>query len=181
MRLSLLVGAMRHYFNVEQWVPFQIEPVFAFFADPNNLAKLMPGWQRPRIESANYIAPVRPGDLKPIEGMAGEGSRFTFSFRPFPLSPIRLRWEAYIAEFCWNDHFCDEQIKGPFRYWRHCHRVSTQRRGDTPGVVVRDEVAYELPFDALSNQIESIFVAPQIRAMFKFRQARLEQQLREAL
>ena len=49
---------MRHRFQTEQWVPYSLERVFAFFADPGNLPPLMPVWQRARVEGANYVAPT---------------------------------------------------------------------------------------------------------------------------
>ena len=52
-----------------------------------------------------------------------EATRLTLSFRPTPLAPIRVSWVALIEDFHWNERFCDRQLEGPFRYWRHCHRV----------------------------------------------------------
>jgi ligand-binding SRPBCC domain-containing protein len=175
---------MRYTFQTEQWVPYPVELVFAFFANPENLARLMPEWQRPRIEEASYVTPPpRPVATDPARRFhsfaAGAGSQFTISFRPFPYSPIRVPWEAYIAEFGWNDHFCDEQRRGPFGYWRHCHRVVEQHRGEVEGTTIADELSYELPFSLLSGRANSIFVARQIRSIFKFRQASLEKHLQQ--
>jgi ligand-binding SRPBCC domain-containing protein len=173
---------MRYTFVTGQWVPYRVELVFAFFANPQNLPCLMPAWQYPRIEKASYVAPP-PRPHAADEGLhlagfaAGAGSQFTLSFRPFPWSPIRLAWEAYIAEFEWNDHFCDEQRRGPFGYWRHCHRVVRQSQGDLVGTSIADELAYELPFGLFSRQANALVVAGQIRSIFKFRQASLEKHL----
>src|SRR3954451_16784048 len=41
---------MRFSFTSEQWVPFPLARVFAFFADPLNLPRLMPAWQDARID-----------------------------------------------------------------------------------------------------------------------------------
>ena len=41
---------MRHPFAAEQWLPYPVELVFAFFANPQNLPRLMPAWQKARIE-----------------------------------------------------------------------------------------------------------------------------------
>jgi len=177
---------MRYTFKAEQWVPYPVELVFAFFANPDNLPRLMPAWQRPRIEEANYVTPPpRPVAADPAHRFrsfaAGEGSQFTISFRPFPYSPVRMPWEAYIAEFEWNDHFCDEQRRGPFGYWRHCHRVSEQADGNAAGTLIVDDLAYELPFRPLSglanSLANSLIVARQIRSIFKYRQAKLEMHL----
>ena len=41
---------MRHRFRTTQWLPYAVESVFAFFANPANLAKLHPEWQQARID-----------------------------------------------------------------------------------------------------------------------------------
>ena len=37
-------------FQAEQWVPYPIEQVFAFFSDPANLPRILPPGQRARID-----------------------------------------------------------------------------------------------------------------------------------
>jgi ligand-binding SRPBCC domain-containing protein len=141
---------MRRQFQTEQWVPYSRERVFAFFANPENLPRLMPKWQCTRIEKMQLSAEY-----------AGTGSIILISFRPVPLVPLRLRWEAYIAEFARNDYFCDEQRKGPFRYFRHCHRVVADVRGGVNGATVQDVVEYDGPLGvpgwAMKRQIAALF------------------------
>jgi ligand-binding SRPBCC domain-containing protein len=156
---------MRHSFRTEQWVPYSREVVFAFFANPANLPPLMPGWQRARVEKADYVAPPVPDSSV----LAGEGSLITISFRPIPLIPLRLEWDAYIAEFRWNNFFCDEQRRGPFKYFHHCHRIRTERSGS----VVSDFVQYELPLGRLGDLANSLIVKKQIRSLFAYRQRML--------
>jgi ligand-binding SRPBCC domain-containing protein len=66
-----------------------------------------------------------------------------------PRFPFRAKWVARITEFVWNSHFCDTQVRGPFSYFHHCHRVRAERRNGAIGTVVTDEIEYELPFGAL--------------------------------
>ena len=106
---------MRHRFQTEQWVPYSVERVFAFFANPANLPPLMPAWQHARVERAHYLPPPAAPVFDKAGLVAGEGSLISISFRPVPLLPVRLGWDAYIAEFRWNDSFCDEQRRGPFQ------------------------------------------------------------------
>ncbi len=166
---------MRHELKTEQWVPYPVELVFAFFANPENLPPLMPRWQRARIEEAKFVAPPeRPRDRLPLRSFAaGTGSIITISFRPFPFSPVRLPWEALIAEFAWNDHFCDEQVRGPFAYWRHCHHVSEEQREGQAGTLVRDLVTYEMKFGAAGELAHSLAMRRQMQGLFAFRQRRL--------
>ena len=166
---------MRQHFQAEQWLPYPPEPVFAFFDDPNNLPRLMPAWQRARIESAALIPP--PPAPWPFPGsdliQAGTGSRMTLTIRPFPFSPIRLPWEALIEDFRWLEGFCDVQTRGPFKYWRHCHSVTAAPSFEgQPGTLLRDAVEYELPFGVLGGLANWIFVRQQLAATFRFRQKR---------
>jgi ligand-binding SRPBCC domain-containing protein len=160
---------MRHRFQTEQWVPYPCERVFAFFADPANLPPLMPPWQRARIERADLSAEY-----------AGKGSLIVISFRPIPLLPLRMQWEAYIAEFAMNDYFCDEQRKGPFQFFRHCHRVAAAKRDGVVGSVVSDAVEYEVPLGVLGDVANAVGVKRQIASLFAYRQRMLPRLLSRA-
>ena len=167
---------MPFHFQTSQWLPYPPELVFAFFANPENLPRLMPKWQRARIEEAIFSPPPpRPADAPRYPGMAaGDGTRLILSIRPFPLSPFRLPWEALIENFRWNHGFCDIQIRGPFASWRHCHTVEPSIDPTTQqhGTLLRDEVHYELPLGALSPFANTIFIRHQLAATFAYRQKR---------
>jgi ligand-binding SRPBCC domain-containing protein len=172
---------MHFAFDSEQWLPYPVEMVFAFFANPENLPRLMPAWQKARIEEAAFAPPPpRPASTLPSYPKsiaAGSGTRITISFRPFPFSPIRLPWEAEIAEFVWNDHFCDHQLRGPFAYWHHCHTVRPETRTSafgTPiaGTLLTDHVDYEPPMGGLGNIANRIFLARQLSSTFTYRHTR---------
>ena len=174
---------MPYTFSAEQWLPFPVEVVFAFFADPDNLPRLMPRWQRARIDQAQIAPPPpRPANAPIYPGKAaGAGTRMTLSFRAVPLLPLRLPWDALIAEFAWNDHFCDViDGRGPFQSWRHCHRLQPQpdprpdprplgSRSVTSGTLLTDSVEYTLPFGVLGRVAHAIAVRRQIDRIFRFR------------
>jgi ligand-binding SRPBCC domain-containing protein len=166
---------MRHTFQTVQWVPYPIAAVFAFFADPANLPRLMPAWQKARIETSSIVPPTKrdPQNPRAVSTAAGAGSAMTIRFRPFPLSPILVSWKATIVDFEWNHHFCDEQPEGPFAYWRHCHRVSEETQDGIPGTQVIDDLVYELPLGIFSEPAHSLIVRRQIEAIFRYRQQRL--------
>jgi ligand-binding SRPBCC domain-containing protein len=175
--------SMHHHFSAEQWLPYPVEQVFAFFGNPDNLPPLMPGWQKARIDKSDLQAPQPPGtgaaqNLK----LAGAGTRMTLSFRPIPFSPIRATWDAEIDQFAWNDHFCDTQLRGPFAFWHHCHRVKREIRsmnGTTiDGTLLRDELEYELPLGILGELAHWIAVRRQIQSIFAFRHKRTAELLR---
>jgi len=172
---------MRHAYHSEQWLPYPVEFVFAFFANPENLPRLMPLWQKARIEEATFAAPppqpVTGSSTRSRTVAAGAGTRMTLSFRPFPYAPLRVPWEVEISEFVWNDHFCDHQLRGPFAYWHHCHSLHPETRtGDsgisTSGTLLRDDVEYEMPFGVLGELAQRLFIARQLKSTFAYRHAR---------
>lgn len=142
----------------------------------------MPDWQKARIDAITLV-PARnaPAD-HPGSPAAGAGTRMTITFRSFPLSPVRVAWDAEIAEFVWQDHFCDIQLaRGPFALWRHCHTVREEQRDGRDGTLVIDRLEYELPFGPLGRLANAIFVRKQIEAAFAFRQKRAAELLAEAV
>lgn len=160
---------MRHTFRSEQWLPFPVPVVFAFFANPKNLPPLMPAWQQARIDELHLIAPPAPPPGSPVKLGTGVGTTMVLSFRAVPLLPLRLRWHALIPEFTWNDHFCDLQTAGPFRYWRHCHSVRAETHEGREGSVVCDQVEYELPGGRLGDLANLFGGRLQMRYIFGYR------------
>lgn len=155
-------------------MPFPLDQVFAFFSDPQNLPRLMPAWQHGRIDSLELV----PAGSGPLSAAAGAGSRLMFSFRPVPLSPIRLRWLALIDDFAPNKRFCDLQVAGPFSYWRHCHQFAPEEHRGSQGTRVTDVLDYAWP--ALSPLIDSLGGRLQIRQIFRFRQQQTLRLLKQA-
>jgi ligand-binding SRPBCC domain-containing protein len=165
-------------YHAENWLPHPAVRVFDFFANPANLPLLMPAWQRLRLEEASILPPPRrPGESGAATVAAGVGSRFTFSFRPLPLSPVRVRWESEITEFTWNDHFCDRQIRGPFVYWEHRHSIRPASWHEIDATFVVDDVEYELPLGSIGSLAHHLFVRGQIERVFAYRQSRLKKLL----
>jgi ligand-binding SRPBCC domain-containing protein len=168
---------MHHIFEAEQWLPYPIEYVFGFFSNPENLPRLMPAWQKARIEEASFAPPPpRPEGTPRLPGVAaGAGTRMTISFRPFPFCPVRLPWEAEITEFAWNDHFCDIQHRGPFAYWKHCHRLSSVEKDGKAGTRVHDHVEYEMHLGLLGELANKLVVPGQFKGIFDYRHKRTEE------
>jgi ligand-binding SRPBCC domain-containing protein len=173
--------AMRYTYHSEQWLPYPLDLVFAFFSNPENLPRLMPPWQKARIEEAALTAPPpTPNRSVRFQNVsAGVGSRITLSFKPFPYAPLRVPWEAEITEFVWNDHFCDRQLRGPFAYWHHCHSLRPETRTgiSPPGTLLRDEIEYELPLGRLGDLANRIFITHQLRSTFAYRHTRTRELL----
>ena len=164
---------MPYSFRSEQWLPVPVETVFAFFADPENLPALMPPAQRARIDKLQLVPAPRPTPGLLSSKAAGIGSRIALSWRPVPLLPMRIRWLGEIIEFRAGDSFCDRQVRGPFTYWLHKHRVRPVGDREAPGVtLLTDEIDYELPFGILGT-LSHHFVHRQIEKSFAYRREHL--------
>jgi len=163
---------MPYSFRSEQWLPYPVDAVFAFFANPENLPALMPAWQRVRIERLTLVPPR--GSSTQISGKAaGAGSRIVLSMRIVPSLPIRVRWDAEIIEFEPNRHFTDRQVSGPFAFWQHSHYVRALDRNGPGVTVVTDEVNYEIPFSILGHMAHALFLQRQIEKVFAYRRERI--------
>lgn len=165
---------MRFSYHTEQHLPYPVEQVFAFFADPDNLPLLMPAWQYARIEQQSLVPPpIQSNPSAPQIRASGVGSHVTLSFRPFPFSPFRLHWQAEISEFVWNEHFCDAQLRGPFAYWNHCHYIRQVNESGMDATLIADNVEYELPFGIAGQIAHRLFIRRQIERTFAYRQVQL--------
>jgi ligand-binding SRPBCC domain-containing protein len=168
---------MAQRFETQQWVPFPIELVFAFFANPSNLPHLMPPALKSRIEDVRLQPPPpRPQATDPARRFrsiaAGAGSEILISFRPVRFVPQRLSWMARIEEFEWNSHFIDEQVHGPFKRFRHRHGVGAEARDNVEGTLVTDAIEFELPGGGLGSLASGV-VRGQLKKAFAYRQQRL--------
>lgn len=165
-------------FESTVWVPYPVELVFAFFANPSNLLHLTPPELRMRLESLQIVPPaLRPQAEDPGRRFhslaAGIGSELDLSFRFFPRLPLRMHWTARIVEFAWHSHFADEQIRGPFARFRHRHGFAAERRSGTEGTLVLDHVEFALPGGAVGALLLGP-VGRQLERQFAWRRQRLE-------
>jgi ligand-binding SRPBCC domain-containing protein len=148
---------MKHLFEQEQLVRRARGEVFAFFADPANLERLTPDSLRFEIRSP-----------QPIAMRSGATIEYQIS-----LFGLKFRWRTLIESFDPESGFVDIQTKGPYRSWRHSHGFS-----DAPGgTLVRDRVEYELPFGPFGEIVGRLFVERQIRRIFDYRRAAIEEVL----
>jgi ligand-binding SRPBCC domain-containing protein len=174
--IEITIRAMAQRFETRQWVPFPVELVFAFFANPQNLPHLMPQRLEMRIEDVRLEPPPpRPVAQDPARRFlsiaAGVGSEILISFRPLRFGP-RASWLARVIEFKWNTHFVDEQARGPFASFRHRHAIEAEVREGVEGTLVTDEIEFALPYGVI-GQIGGLLVHRQLAAQFAHRQQRL--------
>jgi ligand-binding SRPBCC domain-containing protein len=126
------------------------DQVFAFFADAFNLEELTPSWLRFHVLTRPPIA-------------MGVGTRIHYRLR---VRGVPLGWTSEITAWEPPVRFVDEQVRGPYRRWRHEHRFLAQDRG----TLVEDTVEYEVPGGAI---IDRLLVRPDLERIFRYRRSAL--------
>ena len=170
---------MSYRMEFEQWVPFPLEKVFLFFANPQNLPRIMPPASGAKIAAMELVAPPSNGGLHGARQLAGVGSVAVVSVKMFPFLPFRAPWVARIVEFEWNHHFVDIQEKGPFKSWRHRHQFAAKVRDGIHGTLVGDVIEYEVGFGPIGTLAQKLLVSHQLQETFTHRQKILESLLEE--
>jgi ligand-binding SRPBCC domain-containing protein len=162
---------MSQRLQAEHWIPAPLPRVFAFFADPHNLPRIMPPSQGAKILKLNLVPPQFPEGTRPIglERMAGAGTEINFKFRAIPYIPIHERWTAIITEFSFNEYFADTQKQGPFKSWHHTHTFEAKTMNGRNGTVVGDEVEYEIGFGVVGRFLEAMIFQRMMSAIFEHR------------
>lgn len=131
-------------------LPQRRDRVFSFFADARNLDALTPPWLSFRI-----LTPA------PIEMRTGTLIDYRLRLHGLP-----AHWRTRIAKWEPPFEFVDEQLRGPYRLWRHTHTF-TEVDG---GTRVDDLVRYAVPGGRL---VHRLLVEPDLRNVFGFRVAAL--------
>ena len=133
------------------FLPHPIDRVFPFFAEAENLETLTPPLLKFRI--------VTP---RPIEMRVGALIDYKLRVHGIP-----LKWRSEITAWEPPFRFVDEQRRGPYRLWVHEHRFEEVDGGTR----VEDRVEYAVLGGTL---IQKLFVAPDLKRIFAFRQGQLE-------
>jgi ligand-binding SRPBCC domain-containing protein len=168
---------MSHQLQFEHWVPVRVEEIFLFFANPENLPRIMPPSSGTELRELRLVSPPRiarnQSTISNQPGLAGVGSEIVTSFRLLPFLPFCGTWIARITEFEWNDHFADVQKEGPFKSFHHRHEFAQQDRNGVRGTLVRDTIDYEVGFGFFGAIAEKIAIRRVFQKMFEYRQQAL--------
>ena len=130
--------------------------MFAFFADPANLARLTPPSVRVRLLTASPV-------------MAA-GAVLDYRLRWLGLP---IRWRAFVREYDPPYRFLDVQLQGPYARWEHRHRFLAE----DGGTIVEDRVVYRLPLGGVGRALHAVLVGRQLRAAWAYRTRRLAELL----
>lgn len=141
-------------------VPFSLERVAAFFAEPANLESLTPRWARLRLIEAP--AEIAPGSV--------------LRYRVSALG-LRRTWVAEISVWEPPHRFVDVQLSGPYRFWEHTHAFAAVKGGTE----VADRIRYRLPGGPLGPLADRLGHRAVLSRLFDYRTRRLKQLLGRGL
>lgn len=79
------------------------------------------------------------------------------------VGPLRVRWEARHYGYVRGRQFCDEQVRGPFKTWRHTHRIEPIGTGRS---LYEDRVEYAVPGGPLVQRMAAAVLRPVLRRAF---------------
>ncbi len=138
-----------HRLVTRQLIPRSIEDVFAFFASPDNLARLTP--RSMRFEFLTDDRQMRKG--------------LELDYRLRPLLGIPVAWRTRIDAYDPPNGFHDSQLRGPYAHWEHRHAF----RPVPGGTLMTDEVEYALPLGPLGDLVNRLVIRKELQKIFRFR------------
>ena len=132
-------------------IPASAEAVFDWHEAPGAFERLTPSWERVRV--------LRH------EGGIRDGARVSLLVGP---ALVSLRWDLEHRDYQPGRSFTDLQLSGPFRYWKHVHRMIPQ---GPHASVLEDTIEYELPLGAIGRVFGRPFVQRKLKRLFAYRHA----------
>ncbi len=130
-------------------MPASAEMVFDWHEAPGAFEQLTPSWERVRVLR-------RDGGIR-------DGASVSLLVGPAPFS---VRWDLEHRDYQYGRSFTDLQRKGPFRYWKHVHRMIPE---GPDACVLEDTIEYELPLGGLGRLFGRLFVQPKLQRLFAYR------------
>lgn len=144
---------MTRTLHTELWLPRPRAEVFAFFADAMNLDALTPPWLQFQV-----LTPP------PIEMRQGTWIDYRIKIYGVP-----VRWRSEIAVWEPPYRFVDQQLRGPYRQWRHEHTFHDERGGTR----VVDHVDYAARLALVEPLVWRLFVRRDVERIFAYREEQL--------
>lgn len=144
-----------HVLTRRQVVPEDLEKVFSFFEDAQNLTLITPPAMSFEI-------------ITPLPTTVRAGALIDYVVR---LAGITLRWTTLITHYEAPNRFVDVQLKGPYSYWHHLHAFSEVQGGTE----IADTIHYALPAGVVGGLVHALFVRRKLNQIFEYRSAMIEE------
>ncbi|WAH98564.1 SRPBCC family protein [Arthrobacter sp. MMS18-M83] len=97
-----------------------------------------------------------------VSGLLSEGDEVTWQAWHFA---VPLRMSSRITQFHFPESFTDEQVRGPFRFFRHVHEFIP----DDAGTLMIDRVEFAAPFGVVGRLAEKAVLGRYLRNLIEQR------------
>lgn len=125
------------------------EEVWKLLSSPEALLKLTrPG---SRLRLLGPAEPVKDGQLQIL--------------RVWILGIIPVRWKVRISQVTPPYGFTDQAERSSFKFWRHRHDYIP----DGDGTLIRDMIAYIVPFGKFGKAVNRVYVSKELDRQFEYR------------
>lgn len=138
----------------EQIVGRPLAEVFAFFENPQNLARITPA-------SVGFEILTPP----PITMKAGLILDYTIK-----VFKMRVHWTTMITAYEPPLRFADVQLKGPYEFWHHTHTFTSV----SGGTLMTDDILYLVPYGPLGRIAHGLMIGRRLDKIFDYRAAAIK-------
>lgn len=129
--------------------PVAVSELFAWHQRPGALERLSPPWNPVRVLA-------RSGGIE-------TGAEALLRVR---IGPLPVTWRARHLDYEKDRRFCDQQLRGPFKLWRHTHLFEPI---DAHRSILEDRIEYALPGPALVTRLGGRRVETSLERVFRYR------------
>ena len=136
-------------FVKESIMPCSAQTLFDWHESPHAFRALLP--------------PGEPVTVVHHDGHIRNGARAVILVGHWPL---RIRWELMHEDYIAGKQFCDVQMKGPFRSYRHEHIMTDTGPGHC---ILLDRITFEMPFGCMGACIGRHLIMKKFSRLFDFR------------
>tara|TARA_B100001750_G_C15001021_1_gene347409 strand:- start:36 stop:503 length:468 start_codon:yes stop_codon:yes gene_type:complete len=133
----------------KQIIKKDINEVFTFFSNPENLKKITP-----QKLDFKILTP------KPIKMKEGQLIDYTIK-----ILGKKIRWRTIITDYNPPKMFIDQQLLGPYSMWHHRHEFNIVDNG----VEIIDKIDYVVPYGILGRIVNFCFIKSDLDRIFHYR------------
>ena len=137
-----------YLYTTNQFLETDINTAWKFFSAAKNLLTITP-------PDMDFKILTQTGEQEIYEGML-------IDYTVKPLFGIPVHWQTEIFFVEKNEVFGDRQLKGPYTLWEHKHSFLQKDNG----ILMKDEIKYQLPFGIIGRITHSILVRKKIEHIF---------------
>src|SRR5262249_25031623 len=119
--------------------------------------RLTPAWQDVLVK----------GSPKALE----KGLKIDITVRKFGI-PVDCRFS--ITDLETDKFFADQQVKGPFAFWRHEHKFETISAHRS---LMNDDIRYSMPLGEISERFFAVYLEKDLQRLFRYRHEVLKHDL----